>query len=256
MGVPAVGCPCDVCQSDHPKNKRLRCSVMVGLPQGNLLIDTAPDLRTQLLREQLGLVHAAAFTHEHADHVMGLDDLRLMQFYLGHAVPIYCTAQVEARIRKSFDYAFSDDEETHAGAVPKIEFHSIDAEPFDVLGTTVIPLPLQHGPKMNVLGFRIFDVAYCTDTNGIPEETFSRLQGLDVLILDALRHRPHATHFGLAEAVEIASRVGARQTYFTHICHDLDHELTNAELPATMQLAYDGLRIRLFGNVVDDGEQG
>lgn len=245
VGVPAVGCSCRVCHSGNPRNQRLRCSVIAGLPEGNLLIDTTPDLRTQLLREQIGLVHAVAYTHEHADHVMGLDDLRLMQFYLGHPVPIYCTSQVEDRIRKSFDYAFSDLEETHAGATPKLEFLRIDTSPFEVLGAVVTPLRLQHGPRLHVLGFRIGNVAYCTDTNHVPEETIDRLRGLDVLILDALRYRPHATHFGLQEAVQVAQRIGAGQTYFTHICHDMEHEATNATLPEGMQLAHDGLRLSL-----------
>jgi phosphoribosyl 1,2-cyclic phosphate phosphodiesterase len=245
VGVPAVGCPCRVCRSDNPKNQRLRCAAIAGLPQGNLLIDTPPDLRTQLLREQIGVVHAVAYTHEHADHVMGLDDLRLMQFYLGHPVPIYCTSQVEARIRRSFDYAFTDEEETHVGATPRLEFRRIEQAPFRVLGATVIPLRLRHGPRLEVLGFRIANVAYCTDTNYIPPETFPQLEGLDVLILDALRHRPHATHFALAEAIQVAQRVGARHTYFTHICHNLEHEATNAALPPSMQLAYDGQRISL-----------
>ncbi len=245
VGVPAIGCPCPVCHSANPQNQRLRCSVIAGLPAGNLLIDTTPDLRTQLLREQIGLVHAVAFTHEHADHVMGLDDLRLMQFYLGHPVPLYCTIQVESRIRKSFDYAFSDEEETHVGATPKLEFRRIDTAPFQALGTSVTPLRLQHGPRLEVLGFRIGNIAYCTDTNDIPEETFARLRNLDVLILDALRYRPHATHFALQEAVQVARRVAARQTYFTHICHDMEHTATNASLPDGMRLAYDGQRIRL-----------
>lgn len=245
VGVPAVGCGCAVCRSSNPRNHRLRCSVILGLPQGNLLIDTTPDLRYQLLREQIGIVHAVAYTHEHADHVMGLDDLRLMQFYLGHPVPIYCTAAVESRIRKSFDYAFSPKSETHEGSVPKLEFRQIDRQPFEVLGSTVIPLPLLHGPEFEVLGFRVGRVAYCTDTNRVPAATMEQLQDLDVLILDALRQRPHATHFCLQEAVEVARQLNPRQTYFTHICHDLEHEATNVTLPANMQLAHDGLRIPL-----------
>jgi phosphoribosyl 1,2-cyclic phosphate phosphodiesterase len=245
VGVPAIGCGCDVCRSDHPKNQRTRCSIVLGLPEGNLLIDTPPDLRVQLLREQIGIVHAVLFTHEHADHLMGLDDLRLMQFYLGHAVPLYCEKDVETRIRKSFDYAFDGIDPTHAGAKPKIEFVRIGNEPFSVLGTEVTPVRLMHGPQFEVLGFRVGNIAYCTDTNHIPEESLRRLQGLDVLILDALRHRPHATHFGLQEAVEVAQSLGAKRTFFTHICHDLDHDTTCAALPDSMALAYDGMRLPL-----------
>jgi phosphoribosyl 1,2-cyclic phosphate phosphodiesterase len=247
VGVPAVGCPCAVCQSDDPKNKRTRCSIVAGLPEGNLLIDTSPDLRFQMLRENLGIVHAVLFTHEHADHVMGLDDLRLMQFYLGKAVPLYCQEAVEHRIRKSFDYAFDNSEETHPGAVPKLKFQRIDNEPFSVLGAEVTPVRLLHGPRYEVLGFRIGNVAYCTDTNHIPAASRSRLANLDVLILDALRYQPHVTHFGLEEAVEVAGAIGANRTFFTHICHDMDHETVNAILPAGMALAFDGLRIELTG---------
>ncbi len=208
-------------------------------------MDTSPDLRAQLLREQIGIVHSVLYTHEHADHVMGLDDLRLMQFYLGHPVPLYCTQAVEARIRKAFDYAFTEGEPTHVGAAPRLAIHRLDGNPLTVLGQPITPIRLLHGPKFEVLGFRFGNVAYCTDTNGIPESSMALLRGLDVLILDALRYRPHVTHFSLDEAVTIAQRLGASQTYFTHICHDLDHAKVNVQLPDSMQLAHDGLRIPL-----------
>ncbi len=245
VGVPSIGCGCDVCQSTNPHNRRTRCSAIAGLPEGNLLIDTAPDLRHQLLREQIGIVHSVVYTHEHADHIFGLDDLRLFQFYLGHPVPLFCEETVEKRIRHSFDYAFSQDTSTHVGAVPQLAFRRISTETFDVLGTQLTPIRLHHGPRFQVLGFRIGNVAYCTDTNDVPEESLARLTGLDVLVLDALRERPHATHFSLAEAIAVAEMVGAKQTYFTHISHELDHETVNSRLPPHMQLAYDGLRIPL-----------
>src|SRR3954453_9882999 len=137
VGVPAIGCGCAVCTSTDSRDKRTRCAALIGLPEGNLLIDTPPDLRQQLLREQVGIVHAVLFTHEHADHIFGLDDLRLFPFYLGHPVPIYCEPLVEERIRKSFDYAFSDQEPTHAGAAPQLVFHSIGLEPFNLLGARI-----------------------------------------------------------------------------------------------------------------------
>lgn len=245
VGVPAIGCGCDVCRSDNPRNRRTRCSAIVGLPDGNLLIDTSPDLRHQLLREQIGIVHAVVYTHEHADHVFGLDDLRLMQFYLGGPVPLYCEAAVEARIRKSYDYAFQSTGDSHTGAVPQLVFHRIGTEPFDVLGTRVTPIRLRHGKRFEVLGFRIGDIAYCTDANAIPDESMRRLAGLDVLILDALRPHGHATHFSLEEAVEIARALNPARTYFTHMSHELEHESTNIDLPANMALAYDGQRISL-----------
>jgi phosphoribosyl 1,2-cyclic phosphate phosphodiesterase len=216
------------------------------MPEGNLLVDTTPDLRTQLLRERIDIAHAVAYTHEHVDHLYGLDDLRLFPFYLGHPVPLYCEGQVEDRIRRAFDYAFDPEpRSTHAGAAPQLTFHRIGSGPFDLLGGRVTPIPLRHG-KFRVLGFRIGDFAYCTDTNGIPEESWQLLEGLDTLVLDALRPRPHATHFSLDEAVDVARRVGARHTYFTHISHELEHAATNDYLPPTMELAYDGLKIPIL----------
>jgi phosphoribosyl 1,2-cyclic phosphate phosphodiesterase len=244
IGVPVIGCGCSTCTSDNPRNKRLRCSLVLGLPEGNLLVDTTPDLRTQLLREQIGIIHATLFTHDHADHVFGLDDLRLFPYYLGHPMPVYCEEQVEARIRKSFDYAFTEEAQNYAGGVPQIDFRRITTEPFTLLGQSIVPIRLLHG-RTAVLGFRFGNVAYCTDTNQIPSESWPLLEGLDVLILDALRHKSHPTHFNLDEAVEAARRVGAKQTYFTHMSHDLEHEATNASLPPGMALAYDGLRIAL-----------
>jgi phosphoribosyl 1,2-cyclic phosphate phosphodiesterase len=245
VGVPALGCGCDVCRSDNPQNRRTRCSAILGLPHGNLLIDTSPDVRQQLLREQIGIVHAVLYTHEHADHVFGLDDLRLMQFYLGGPVPLYCEPPVEDRIRKSYDYAFKPADGLHAGAVPQLVFRRIGLEPFDVLGARVAPIRLRHGRRFDVLGFRFGNVAYCTDVNAIPMESMQQLTGLDVLVLDALRPRGHATHFSLDEAIEVARQLAPRQTYFTHMSHELEHEATNAALPPGMALAYDGQRIVL-----------
>ena len=245
VGVPVVGCHCDTCHSADPRDNRTRCGLIVGLPGGTLLVDTPTDLRTQLLRERVDLVHAVLFTHDHADHVFGLDDLRLFPHYLGRRVPLYCEAKVEDRIRKSFDYAFNTDPATtHAGAIPLLEFERIGTDPFELLGAKVVPIRLDHG-RSQVLGFRFGDVAYCTDTNHIPDESWPLLESLDVLILDALRPRPHATHFGLDQAIEVARRVGAKRTLFTHASHELAHEATNRRLPSGMELAYDGLHIPL-----------
>lgn len=245
VGVPSLGCGCDVCLSPDPRDKRTRCAALLGLPEGNLLIDTPPDLRQQLLREEVGIVHAVLFTHEHADHIFGLDDLRLFPFYLGHPVPIYCEPLVEARIRKSFDYAFSDAEPTHPGAAPQLEFCPIGLDSFSVLGAQVQPIRLRHGPRFDVLGFRVGKVAYCTDTNGIPPASLDQLRGLDVLVIDALRNRPHVTHFSLQEAIEVARQLAPRRTIFTHASHELGHAQTNASLPPGMEMGYDGMRIPL-----------
>ena len=245
VGVPVIGCQCATCTSDNPRNQRTRCGLVLGLPGGNLLVDTPPDLRTQLLRERIGIIHAAVFTHEHVDHVYGLDDLRLFPFYLGHPVPLYCEATVEDRIRKSFDYAFADEaKHVHKGGVPQVTFERIGDAPFEVLGKRITPVPLLHG-RFRVLGFRFGNVAYCTDTNCIPNESLPLLEGLDVLILDALRYKPHVTHFSLDEAVALAKQLKPKRTLFTHMGHDLEHETVNAALPAGMELAYDGLRVPL-----------
>ena len=247
VGVPAIGCSCQVCQSDHPRNKRTRCSAILGLPEGNLLIDTSPDLRMQLLREKIGIVHAVAYTHEHTDHLFGFDDLRLFQFYLGHAIPIFCNDVVERRLRSAFAYAFSEKEDTHAGATPAVDIHSIDKEPFDILGATVIPIPMKHGPHFDVLGFRVGNIAYCTDVSAIPDDSMDLLQGLDTLVLDALRPDGHITHLSIDEAVEIAQQLKPKQTYFTHCSCKVDYETVNAYLPDGIELSYDGLRFKLTG---------
>jgi len=215
------------------------------LPAGNLLIDTPPDLRFQLLREGIGIVHAVLFTHDHADHIFGLDDLRLFPFRLGGPVPLYCEPLVQQRIERSFDYAFDSGPQTHSGAIPSLEFVTIGLQSIEVLGATVRPLRLLHGPKFQVLGFRIGNIAFCTDTNEIPEASFGVLEGVEYLVLDALRFTPHPTHFNVEQAVEVARRVSPRQTYLTHLCHDLDHETTCQSLPDGIDLAYDGLRIPL-----------
>lgn len=244
VGVPTLGCGCPVCQSTDPRNNRTRCSLVVGLPEGTLLIDTTPDMRMQLLRERVDLVHAVLYTHEHADHLFGLDDLRVFPYYLGHRLPLYCEEQVEARIRKSFDYAFGPEAELSQASYPKLVFERIGLEPFHILGARIIPIRLYHG-KFRVLGFRIGNIAYCTDVNGIPDESWPHLEGLDVFIVDALRSQFHPTHFNLTQAVEAAKQVGAKRTLFTHMAHDLEHVATNAMLPPGMELAYDGLSIEL-----------
>lgn len=241
VGVPLIGCGCFTCTSTDPKNNRTRCGLVLGLPQGNLLIDTPPDLRTQLLREKIGLIHSVLYTHEHADHIFGLDDLRLMQFYIGGPVPLYCESQVENRIRKSFDYAFKDATTLHRGAVPQLTFKQIELQPFSVLGTEVIPVRLAHGQHCQVLGFRFGNVAYCTDTNAIPPESMEKLRDLDVLIIDCLRREPHSTHFSLTEALAVVAELKPRRALLTHISHDLEHAEVSATLPEGVEMAYDGL---------------
>ena len=246
VGVPALGCPCDVCSSLDPLNHRTRCSIVIQSKEGNLLIDTPPDLRTQLLREKVSLVHEVMYTHEHADHLFGLDDLRLFPFHLGHPVPLNCEQRVEHRIRHSYDYAFSDAKPTHPGATPKLEFKTIRPyQRVEVLGLNVLPVRLRHGPRFDVLGFRVGNFAYCTDVSEMPEETISALCGLEVLVLGALRYRPHPTHLHLDAAIKLAEQLQAKNTFLTHLSHDFDHHRVSDELPVGVHLAYDGLRLKI-----------
>ncbi len=246
VGVPTIGCGCAVCTGGKPRNQRTRSAAIMGLPQGNLLIDTPPDLRTQLLREGIGIVHSVLFTHAHADHIFGLDDLRLFPFYLGHPVPLYAEPEVEKSIRQAFSYAFEVRQPlTHEGAIPQLTFHTIGESMFEVLGTRITPIRLQHGPHFRVLGFRVGDLAYCTDTNEISSQGWPLLQGLDTLVLDALRERPHPTHFSLEQAIAVARQLKPRRTIFTHMSHDLDYDSTSRQLPPGMELGYDGMCIPL-----------
>jgi phosphoribosyl 1,2-cyclic phosphate phosphodiesterase len=195
----------------------------------------------QLLRERVSVVHAVLFTHYHADHLYGLDDLRPVARHLGHAVPLYCDAETEGKLRQTFAYAFSPgSEDLPAGMIPKLTFRRITHDPFFVLGEQVTPIPLVHA-QFDVLGFRIGDVAYCTDVNEIPRPSWPRLEGLRVLVLDALRPKPHPGHFGLDQALDVVSQFRPRRAFFTHMSHELDHETTNRRLPPNVRLAHDGL---------------
>jgi phosphoribosyl 1,2-cyclic phosphate phosphodiesterase len=244
MGVPMIGCRCSVCTSPDPRNHRTRAGVLVEAPQGNFLIDTPPELRLQLVREQVELVEGVVFTHAHADHILGLDDLRIFGFRMKRAVQLYCEPEVEQTLRVSFAYAFQPVSEQDLHSRPHLEFRSIGAEPFELLGVTVRPFRLWHG-KTAVLGFRIGDVAYATDCNGIPDESWPLLEGLETLVIDALWEEPHPTHFCVSEALEVIQRVRPRQAFLTHISHRLDYATTNARLPPNVRLSHDGLRIPL-----------
>jgi phosphoribosyl 1,2-cyclic phosphate phosphodiesterase len=235
-----VGCDCAVCRSTNPRNHRYRCSVLLTVPEGNILIDTPPELRLQLLRQQVGVVHAVLFTHYHADHMMGLDDLRPIPRLLGGPVPLYCTAEVEGKIRTAFAYAFGPAaEQLSAGYIPKLTFERIGTEPFTVLGERITPIPLEHA-HFDVLGFRIGDVAYCTDVSAIPRASWPLLEGVRFLIIDALRYRSHPAHFGLNDALDVIARLQPERAFLTHTSHDLDYDMVNAQLPRGVEMAYDG----------------
>jgi phosphoribosyl 1,2-cyclic phosphate phosphodiesterase len=203
-----------------------------------LLIDTSTDLRQQALRFGVHRVDAVVYTHAHADHTFGIDELRVYNFRQGAAIPCYANAETTRRLRSSFSYIFEDGQS--GGGKPKLEMHEIDERPFRVLGMEILPIPVWHG-EMQVLGFRVSSFAYVTDCNRIPEESLARLRGVEILILDALRYTSHPTHFSFAEALVAAQRIGARQTYFTHMNHDVDYNAPAIQLPTGVELAYDGL---------------
>lgn len=245
VGVPVIGCDCDVCNSSNPKNHRTRTGVFVEAPEGNFLIDTPPELRMQLIREKINLVHAVVYTHSHADHLFGLDDLRLFGYRLERPIPLFCEELVEEQIRKAYSYAFEEPKfNKHHFATPKLEIRRVGRQAFDLLGQRVQPIRLMHG-KLPILGYRINNVAFCTDVSLIPDESWPLLENLDVLVIDALRQDPHPTHLSVGEAIDVIERVKPRKAYLTHISHSLEFEATNAELPDHIELAYDGLKIPL-----------
>ena len=240
-GIPMIGCECAVCTSPNPRDRRTRPSIYVRYDELRLLVDTATELRLQCVANGISHVDAVLFTHHHADHVAGLDDLRRFNHSTRAPVPLYGTERTLTGIRKMFAYAFDAPPADSPHSRPNITLHPISDEPFEIGGRTITPISLIHG-KMPVLGYRFGRFAYCTDCSEIPESSFDRLRGLDVLILDALRRDSHPAHFNLQQAVSAARRIGARRTYFTHMAHQLKHAETNAELPSGMELAYDGLR--------------
>lgn len=247
VGIPIVGCDCRVCTSPNPKNHRGRTSVYVGAPEGGFLIDTPPELRLQLLREGIPWVHAVLYTHSHADHIFGLDDVRISGYRLEKSIGLHCEEIVEEQIRCSFNYAFeAPKHNTHHMARPQLDFQRINTDPFELLGLKIQPIRLMHG-TLPILGFRINDIAFCTDVSEIPQESWQHLEGLDVLILDALRIKPHPTHFNLEQSLEVVERLKPKRAYFTHISHSLEHEEINASLPDHVELAFDGLSLPLAG---------
>jgi phosphoribosyl 1,2-cyclic phosphate phosphodiesterase len=238
-----VGCTCDVCRSADPRDRRTRPSIYLDVEQGpGVLVDTATDLRQQALTWGITRVDAILFTHSHADHVMGLDDVRRFNVLKGGAIPAFADAATCGHLRRMFHYVFEPPEE-QGGGVPKITLTEVNG-PFAIGTLRVQPVPLLHGQR-RILGFRFGSFAYLTDCSHVPDEAWPLLDQLDVLVLDALRHRPHPTHFTIAEAMAVVERLQPRQCYFTHMCHDLPHEMTNRALPRGVELAYDGLAVAI-----------
>ncbi len=242
VGVPMVGCGCNVCTSDDPRDKRLRPSVLLRLGGKRVLIDTSPDFRYQALRFHIERLDAILYTHEHADHILGLDDVRPFNFMQREEIPIFVSPQTWETLERTFRYVF--DSKPTESSRPRLRPHLFDDAPIDVAGFEITPIRLSHG-KGTVFGFRIGDAAYLTDHSAIPPESLTKLQGLDVLFLDALRLNPHPTHSTVQQSIETVQKLAPKRAFFTHISHDLSHARVEAQLPPNIHLAYDGLEIHL-----------
>ena len=242
-GVPVIGCHCRVCTSEHPYNKRLRQSVAVEANGKHFLIDTTPDLRLQLLRHPIPRLDFLLFTHSHSDHLMGLDDIRPFNFRQREPVHAFANAMTAKAIRRAFSYIWDASTQV-GGGKPQLELHEID-ESFTHEGVEIIPVPVDHG-DWTILGFRLGNFAYITDTNGIPPASMKLLEGVEVLALDGLREAPrHPTHFVVKEAVACAQRIGAKETWLIHLAHEIEHFEVEATLPEGIRIAYDGLVLDL-----------
>ncbi|HEY3927623.1 MAG TPA: MBL fold metallo-hydrolase [Candidatus Koribacter sp.] len=243
MGVPTIGCDCAVCISHDPHDRRTRPSITVQYDGRLILIDTTPDFREQALREQIRKIDAILYTHGHADHILGLDDVRPLSFPRitgGPKVPLYANDATANVLEHIFKYIFDDNYKF--GSIAQVAMHRLGHKPLELFGATFTPVPVIHG-EQEIYGYRFGSAAYITDFSHIPESSLQMLEGLDVLFLDALRRKPHPTHSTLENSITIAERLNAKRTYFTHISHDLAHEETNRSLPSTVQLAHDGLKL-------------
>lgn len=239
-GVPTIGCQCEVCTSTDPRDKRLRPSIWIRYAGHGILIDTTPDFRTQALRAPVDRVDAILYTHAHADHILGLDDVRPFNYRQRAAIPIYAKQDTLDSIQRVFRYAFEP--EPKQTSIPRLKLHAIAEEPFDLFGLRIEPLRVMHG-SAEILGFKFGSAAYITDQSDLPPETKDKLRDLDVLFLDALRHKPHPTHSTVAQSLKWVEELKPRRAYFTHISHDLGHASTEASLPKGVRLAYDEMEI-------------
>ncbi len=243
MGVPTLGCHCAVCESTDPHDKRTRASALLAWDGHNVVIDTTPDFRFQALRAKIDRLDAVIYTHAHADHIMGMDDIRPYNFHQRAAIPIYGSAETLARLREQFNYVFRD---VPPGAtVPSVKLHAIDGA-IRLNGIEILPVPAMHGPT-GVLGFRVRNAAYLTDFSSVPESSKALLTGLDDLVLSALRDTPHVMHSTVAQSLTLVEELKPKRAWFTHIAHELGHEQTNARLPEHVRLAYDGLSFEVRG---------
>jgi phosphoribosyl 1,2-cyclic phosphate phosphodiesterase len=246
FGIPQVGCGCDVCRSSDPRDQRFRSAALVEAEGSSILIDTPPELRLQLIRAEVERVDAVLYTHEHADHIAGIDDLRAFSVQSGQPLPVYGPAATMARLARAYKYIFDDDVRPVPGtSKPRLAGHVLDAgRVTQVAGLPVLPLEFQHGP-MQVFGYRIGPLAYITDTKEVPAAAFPALQGVRVLVLNALWWRSHPTHLSIPEAIAVAQQVGAPRTFLTHLTHETGHAALAAELPPGIAPAFDGLVVEV-----------
>lgn len=240
QGIPVIGCGCAVCKSNDPRDKRLRVSVLIEIEDVTIVIDSGPDFRYQMLREGVMDLDAILYTHEHKDHVAGLDDIRPFNYILKKHIDIYATPRVQEALKREFAYIFSD---VKYHGLPLINLFTVGDEAFEVKGNLIMPIAVMHH-KLPVKGYRIKDFTYITDAKTISDEEIEKIKGTKVLVLNALQKESHISHFTFAEAIEMANRIGAETTYFTHMSHNLGlHADVEKELPSHIKLAYDGLRL-------------
>ncbi len=245
MGVPTLGCSCRVCRSDDPRDRRTRSSVLLSAGGRNVVIDTSPDFRAQALREGVDRLDGVVYTHGHADHILGLDDIRPFNLKQKSEIPLYGSPDTLATLQRTFAYIFNPNAYS---SLPLVRLATIDG-PFDPFGLPeekfeLVPVPARHGP-LGVLGFRLGPFAYLTDFSAVPEESMPLLAGLDVLILDALRHMPHPMHSTVEQSLGLVEKLRPRRAWFTHIAHELSHKETDQTLPEHVRLAYDGLQFEV-----------
>jgi phosphoribosyl 1,2-cyclic phosphate phosphodiesterase len=246
-GVPMIGCHCQVCLSTDTRDQRTRCSILVSYGGKSVLVDTTPELRLQAIANKVDLIHAVVFTHGHADHIFGLDDIRRFNTILGSPLPVYAAEATMRTLQQAFSYAFT--RQTQAGVYrPELEPKIIDG-PHDIFGVRWQPIVLPHG-RASVLGFRIGNFAYCTDCADIPAAERANLRNLDTLIIDALRPRPHPTHLSFSQALAIIDDLKPRRAYFTHLSHDVSHQDIERDLPDNVRVAYDNMVLEIPGELL------
>lgn len=240
-GVPVIACDCEVCQSDNPKNKRMRTSLYVKSKKYNLLIDTPPEMRLELIENNIKEVNSVLMTHAHADHIMGFDDIRALNWFQGKEMPVYGDQKTLNHIRKVFPYIFA--EENTGGGIPQVVLKEVEAE-FTFADLNIKAVPIYHGSNL-ILGYRINNFAYLTDCSSIPESSYKMLAGIEYAAIDSLRFKEHPTHMSVDQAVELVEKLNLKKGYLTHISHRLDHDKLIDYLPENVRPAYDGLKINI-----------